>query len=336
MKQLLPSRVTSLFRREFLENKMVILLGPVALVMICLIAIIFSALFVDRVGTLLGGPLVGDFLQELQVTTENTGGSFEIELSNIEGGTVYLESFTDNNSINFQDPRADTKVEVNKGELIQDPSKLNEILYHLHRLLMLVPLFIAINYLLGTLLYDRLDGSYYFWRSMPVSPREEIIVKIIVALFAIPLTYVLASLLIQALSLLIFIFPIYRIGLDPISVIFQNLDISDWLWFLVIDWLDRGIMLAPVFSFIILISAISKRSAMFAMLSITVLLVFLESIFWGTNHIIDGTLHFLPWPISDHSRIIDSPSLLVTGLIVASILLSMAIYFRSHPFYLKD
>ena len=104
MKQLLPSRVTSLFRREFLENKMVILLGPVALVMICLIAIIFSALFVDRVGTLLGGPLVGDFLQELQVTTENTGGSFEIELSNIEGGTVYLESFTDNNSINFQDP----------------------------------------------------------------------------------------------------------------------------------------------------------------------------------------------------------------------------------------
>jgi len=201
---------------------------------------------------------------------------------------------------------------------------------------MLVPLLISINYLVGCLLYDRLDGSYFFWRSMPVSPKEEITVKLMVALFAIPLIFGFVSFLIQILSLLIFIFPIYRIGLDPISVILENLDISNWVWFLILDWLDRGIMLAPIFSFAVLISSLAKRSGFFTSVFAILALVFFESVLFGSNNFIDGALLYLPWPISADVRIIDSPTLLVTGLIITCFFLAMAVYFRSRPLLLNN
>ena len=47
----------------------------------------------------------------------------------------------------------------------------------------------------------------------------------------------------------------------------------------------------------------------------------------GSSNFIDGALRYLPWPISADVRIIDSPTLLVVGLIIA-LFSVMAIYFR--------
>ena len=181
-----------------------------------------------------------------------------------------------------------------------------------------------------------LGWELLFLRSMPVSPKEEITVKLMVALFAIPLVFGFASFLIQILSLLIFIFPIYRIGLDPISVILENLDLSNWVWFLILDWLDRGIMLAPIFSFAVLISSLAKRSGFFTSVFAILTLVFFESVLFGSNNFIDGALLYLPWPISADVRIIDSPTLLVMGLIITCLFLAMAVYFRSRPLFLNN
>ena len=334
MNYFLSSRIASLVRREFFENKTIVILGPLFLVMVSLIAIIFTALFVDRIGTLFGGRLVGEFLQGLDARMIEAGGGLEIKLSDIEGGVISIESFEVDKALGSLDDISNTKAIDNN--LVEDSFKLNEILYYLHKLIMLVPLLISINYLLGCLLYDRLDGSYFFWRSMPVSPKEEITVKLMMALFAIPLIFGFASFLIQILSLLIFIFPIYRIGLDPISVILENLDISNWVWFLILDWLDRGIMLAPIFSFAVLISSLAKRSGFFTSVFAILTLVFFERVLFGSNNFIDGALLYLPWPISADVRIIDSPTSLVTGLIIACVFLGMEIYFRSRPLFLNN
>ena len=336
MNYFLSSRVASLVRREFFENKTIVILGPLFLVMVSLVTIIFTALFVDRVGTFFGGRLVGEFLQGLDARMIEAEAGLEIKLSDIEGGVISIESFEAKKALGSLDDISNTKVIDIDDNLVEDSFKLNEILYYLHKLIMLVPLFISINYLLGSLLYDRLDGSYFFWRSMPVSPKEEITVKLIVALFAIPLVFGFASFLIQILSLLIFIFPIYRIGLDPISVILENLDISNWVWFLILDWLDRGIMLAPIFSFAVLISSLAKRSGFFTSVFAIFTLVFFESVLFGSNNFIDGALLYLPWPISGDVRIIDSPTLLVAGLISACFFLALAVYFRSHPLFLNN
>ena len=334
MNYFLSSRIASLVRREFFENKTIVILGPLFLVMVSLIAIIFTALFVDRVGTFFGGRLVGEFIQGLDARMVEAGGGLEIKLSDIEGGVISIESFEEEKALGSLEDISNTKAIDNN--LVEDSFKLNEILYYLHKLIMLVPLLISINYLVGCLLYDRLDGSYFFWRSMPVSPKEEITVKLIVALFAIPLVFGFASFLIQILSLLIFIFPIYRIGLDPISVILENLDISNWIWFLILDWLDRGIMLAPIFSFAVLISSLAKRSGFFTSVFAILALVFFENVLLGSNNFIDGALLYLPWPISADVRIIDSPTLLVAGLIITCFFLAMAVYFRSRPLFLNN
>ena len=334
MNYFLSSRIASLVRKEFFENKTIVILGPLFLLMVSLIAIIFTALFVDRVGTFFGGRLVGEFLQGLDASMVEAKGGLEIKLSDIEGGVISIESFEEKKALGSLDDISNTKTIDNN--LVEDSFKLNEILYYLHKLIMLVPLLISINYLLGCLLYDRLDGSYFFWRSMPVSPKEEILVKLIVALFAIPLIFSFASFLVQILSLLIFIFPIYRIGLDPISVILENLDISNWVWFLILDWLDRGIMLAPIFSFAVLISSLAKRSGFFTSVFAILALVFFERVLFGSNNFIDGALLYLPWPISADVRIIDSPTLLVTGLIITCFFLAMAVYFRSRPLFLNN
>ena len=334
MNYFLSSRIASLVRREFFENKTIVILGPLFLVILSLICIIFTALFVDKVGTFFGGRFVGEFLQGLDNRMIETEGGLEIKLSDIEGGVISIESFEANETLGSLDNISGTK--AIDDQLVDGSFKLNEILYYLHKLIMLVPLLISTNYLLGCLLHDRLDGSYFFWRSMPVSPKEEIIVKLMVALFAIPLIFGFASFLIQILSLLVFIFPIYRIGLDPISVILENFDISNWVLFLILDWLDRGIMLAPIFSFVILISSLAKRSGVFTSVVAIFSIVFLESVFLGSSNFIDGALHYLPWPISADVRIIDSPTLLVVGLIIACFFLSMAIYFRSRPLFLNN
>ncbi len=336
MNYFLSSRVASLVRREFFENKTIVILGPLFLVMVSLIGIIFTSLFVDKVGAFFGGRLVGEFLQGLDASMVQTEGGVEIELTDIEGGVISIESFEANKALGSLDDMSNTKAIDVDDNLVEGSHKLNEILYYLHKLIMLVPFLISINYLLGCLLHDRLDGSYFFWRSMPVSPKEEIIVKLMVALFAIPLIFGFASFLIQILSLLIFIFPIYRIGLDPISVIYENFDISNWVWFLILDWLDRGIMLAPIFSFAVLISSLAKRSAFFTSVVAIFSIVFLERVFWGSSNFIDGALHYLPWPISADVRIIDSPTLLVVGLIIACFFLAVAIYFRSRPLFLNN
>ena len=336
MNYFLSSRIASLVRREFFENKTIVILGPFVLVMVSLIAIIFTALFIDRVGTFFGGRLVGEFFQGLDASMIEAEGGLEINLSDIEGSVISIESFEEKKALGSLDDISNTKAIDIDNNLVEDSFKLNEILYYLHKLIMLVPLLISINYLLGCLLYDRLDGSYFFWRSMPVSPKEEILVKLMMALFAIPLIFGFASFLIQILSLLICIFPIYRIGLNPISVILENLDFSNWFWFLILDWLDRGIMLAPIFSFAVLISSLAKRSGFFTSVVTIFSIVFLESVFWGSSNFINGALHYLPWPISADVRIIESPTLLVVGLIIACFFLAMAIYFRSRPLFLNN
>ncbi len=336
MNYFLSSRVASLVRREFYENKSVVILGPLFLLMLSLVAIIFTALFVDKVGAFFGGRLVGEFLQGLDTSMVETKGSLVIKLSDIEEGDISIDSFEANGALGSWDDTSNTKAIDIDDNLAEDSFKLNEILFYLHKLIMLVPLLISINYLLGCLIHDRLDGSYFFWRSMPVSPKEEIIVKLMVALFAIPLIFGFASFLIQILSLLIFIFPIYRIGLDPISVILENFDISNWVWFLILDWIDRGIMLAPIFSFAILISSLAKRSGVFTSIVAIFSIAFLESVLWGSSNFINGALHYLPWPISADVRIIDSPTLLVVGLIASCFFLAVAIYFRSRPLFLNS
>jgi ABC-2 type transport system permease protein len=75
--------------------------------------------------------------------------------------------------------------------------ELNVMLSVLHGILLLVLLFTTFNYLLGSLYDDRKDRSILFWRSMPVSEREIVLSKFVMAMVVAPLIYIAVSLLLQ-------------------------------------------------------------------------------------------------------------------------------------------
>ena len=330
-------KITALLRRELLENKTLVIFGPLILAALSIVVVFFIAIFADRLGSTLGGPLVGQFLQDLNAQVIEHKSDVDLHFSNSEEGGAYsLRSFSSKSSTaNFGEHGVDNFGQNNVSKA-HESLILNDILYALHNLLMLVPFFVAISYLLRAFFYDRLDGSYYFWRSMPVSAREEVLTKIVVALFIISGAYLCASLVIQILSLLIFVFPIYRIGLDPIPVVLENFDFIAWFWHVVLDWVKRGFLFAPIFAWILFASAIAVRSASLVALLPVAIFIAIERIFLGTSEIFDNIVCYLPPPFSSQYQSLQNPITLIIGLVFAFSILAMATFFRRNPIFIKS
>lgn len=128
---------------------------------------------------------------------------------------------------------------------------------------MLVAFFIQIHYCLSCLFDDRKDLSVYFWRSLPVSDTLSVGVKLLVGLLIVPSIFLLAGTLLQVL-----------IGVGIIilsSVLSMTYDISLWalvtnssfftnlfkIWWMMVPFV---IWLFPVFAWLMLASAVAKRS----------------------------------------------------------------------------
>ena len=336
MRRILPLRISTLLRREFLEHKTLLLLGPIFIGFIGLILVIFTAIFADKIGSFFGGAALGDFWGSLEVHSLERSIDKQIHFTISSEGTGYeLESFESRMEKTPPLSSMDNRLEVMEVDLENQSFAINEILYSLHKLLMLVPFFVAINYLLGSFLYDRLDGSYLFWRSMPVSAMEEVATKIVVALFLIPLSYLTVSFLIQVLGLIIFTWPIYRIGLDPVSVISDNLDFLGWYWNLLSDWFNRGFLCAPLFSWILLASALSYRSSLFAAILPIVVVIIVERFLSGTYSILSIIFKYVPQPLATGNQDFNDPISSVLGVLFAFSLLYLATYFRRHPLFVS-
>ncbi len=337
MRKLLPLRVLTLLRKEFLEYKTLLLLGPIFLALVGLVSVFFAAIFADKMGTFFGGAALGDVLKGLEVHSLERKVDRQIHFTvSGEGAEYGFESFESQIEKNSTQGTVIDILESNEADGKNRNFAINEILYSLHKLLMLVPFFIAIKYLLGSFLYDRLDGSYLFWRSMPVSASEEVITKISVALFLIPLTYLAVSFLIQTFGLLIFLFPIYRIGFNPISVISDNFDLIGWCLSLLTDWFNRGFLCAPIFSWVLLASTLAYRSSLFiAILPLLVIFVF-ERFFWGTYSVLHLVTKYLPQPLAIRNEDFNDPISTVLGVLFSLALLSFATYFRRSPLYVSN
>lgn len=128
---------------------------------------------------------------------------------------------------------------------------------------MLIALVIQVHYCLSCLFDDRKDLSVYFWRSLPVSDKQTVGVKLLVALFVVPGIFLLAGTLLQLL-----------IGIGFIvlgGVLSIAYDISLWnllgnsgfftnilrMWWTVVPFI---LWLFPVFAWLMLASCMAKRS----------------------------------------------------------------------------
>ncbi|WP_146003615.1 hypothetical protein [Kineobactrum sediminis] len=217
---------------------------------------------------------------------------------------------------------------------------LNPVLDGIHSMMMLVLILVTANYLLGCLYADRKDRSILFWKSMPVSARDEVIAKLGVATLVAPALFIAASLLAQLAMVLLAVLLAARAGLDVMTVVLGNIEFGALLWGQVGGWMKNALWIAPVYAWLMLASAAAKRSPfLFAVAPVIALLV-LEKIMLGSHHVGTALLNHLPQYVVDADTSNDLPfglnrvnvgyiSLLL-GLLSAFVLLWLAVWLRRH------
>jgi ABC-2 type transport system permease protein len=145
---------------------------------------------------------------------------------------------------------------------------------------------LSASYLLDCLYAERRDRSILFWRSMPVSDARVVLVKLLVGLVIVPLGSDLLAALSGALASAILLLRNHALVLHGPGLLQR--DTLAWLRMQGIMLYGLGASLlwyAPFAAWLMLISAWARRSPYAWAFIPPVLLVIIERLEFGTNHI---------------------------------------------------
>jgi hypothetical protein len=219
---------------------------------------------------------------------------------------------------------------------------LNPALHVFHGFLFVVLIIVTVNYLLGCLFNDRKDRSILFWRSLPVSEWEEVLVRFLVALLVAPAIYIAVSLIAQVVFVLLAMLLAWRLDMDPFEVILGNLEFGPLLVQQVGGWLLTSLWVAPLYAWLLLASAWAKRSPFLAAVAPVVGLVVIEQLTLGSDFVATAVKNHVPHYIGGESVVgfyfhkdfwlqIDYVSL-VAGLVFAAAAVVASVYLRRYRF----
>jgi hypothetical protein len=149
--------------------------------------------------------------------------------------------------------------------------------------LTIITIFYAIfcmQYLLTCLYSDRKDGSYLYWRSMPVSETQNVLIKLFMGVGILPLMFFIAL-----LAFLIVMTVVIKLIGSHTSISGSDGLINFGLYrfeFFHIPflWLSGGLWLSPVAAWLLFASAVARRSPYLVFISpILILYIFQISLF---------------------------------------------------------
>lgn len=215
---------------------------------------------------------------------------------------------------------------------------LNPVLQGVHMLMLLVLLVVSLNYALGALYNDRKDRSILFWKSMPVAPREEVLVKLAVVLLVAPAIFLLASLLAQIAMLLLSMALVWRMDLDPVTQVLGNVDFGRLLLDQVGGWLVTALWVAPMYAWCLLASAAARRSPFLLAIAPVLIAMLLESLLFGSSHLASAVQNHIPHYAGERNAVgfylfgpdwaSMDPWGLLLGLLAAGLMLWGAVWLR--------
>jgi ABC-2 type transport system permease protein len=173
------------------------------------------------------------------------------------------------------------------GDLFQvHPRILTTSLASIQTIFVLVLLLIIPSYLLGSLYTDRRDQSILFWKSLPVTETQSVLTKLGTVVLLGPAIYFLAALITGAIYLvlllmygaLMFNLPLPGFGVLVSAVVGSALT-------LVVAWLLLALWFLPVFSWLMLASAVAKKAPFLWAAGLPLGAVVLEAWIFGSNHL---------------------------------------------------
>lgn len=155
--------------------------------------------------------------------------------------------------------------------------------------------FIMFFGLLGALYEERRDRSILFWKSMPVADWQEVLVKLAVPLFVVPLVFLVVVAIAQlAIALFMSIVLLFQGGdvfaVWPIGLMLQA-------WFASIGGgVIYGLWLLPVAAWVLFVSSFAGRMPFMWAVLPPVLIIVVEAMFFGDFQFAEWiSLHIGGW-----------------------------------------
>jgi ABC-2 type transport system permease protein len=199
----------------------------------------------------------------------------------------------------------------------------------------------AMFYALSSLFNDRRDNSILYWKTMPVSEVQTVIVKFLFAVLgfsivAIGISWVSAVVLMSYAHLVL---PAEYLANDTTGMSFSTLVV--WP---VIAVLVSLLWCAPVFSVLLYVSARVKKMPFLTLLVSVVVVRVIERIVFSSDYVFDFLVAHSPFGlISDfsemntvgeflHTFLVDSFPSLVLGLLISAVLIWRTAWHRDNNF----
>lgn len=341
-------RYFTLVQRELQEYKLSLVWTPVAIAAVLSVLLLGSVLLANRISAM-GDGIMGVIMGErtgmpvITINIDEDDGGLDPDAASTALDVEVIDEPADEEDWNFS---REWRFEHDKRDKPQYEStevgSLNPVLLAVHGLLFVVLVFATINYLLGCLFNDRKDRSILFWRSLPVSEWEEVLVRFAVALLVAPAIYIAVSLVAQVLFVLLAMLLVWRMDMDPFATILGNIEFGPLLLQQVGGWMLTALWVAPVYAWLLLASAWAKRSPFLAAVAPVLALMFIEGFALGSDHVATAVKNHVPHYIGGESVVgfyfhrdfwmqIDYPSL-AAGLVFAAAAVVASVYLRRYRF----
>lgn len=357
----------ALIQRELQEYRVSIVWTPIVIAAVLALIMLGSILLANRISAL-GEAIVEVISHEeitngMKISIHVEGDEVEIlkeqelsgapttasvpETHRVQADTSPVEEDDWNFSKDwtFEPKKRDTKKPSVSAAAQDSSDSFNPLLNMLHSLMLMVLVFVSANYLLGCLYNDRKDRSILFFKSMPVSERQEVLVRFSVAVFVAPVIFIGVSLLVQLIGVLMAMLLVWRMEMDPFTTVLANIQFGSLLLNQVGGWLLTALWIAPVYAWLMLASAWAKRSPFMMAVAPVIGAILLERIFVGSDYVSTAITHHVPHftagaeGASAVGYYIEGIDLLgqdyiglVLGLVFTALALAAAVYLRRYRF----
>lgn len=138
---------------------------------------------------------------------------------------------------------------------------------------------------LSVLFDERKDKSILFWKSMPVSDTQEVLVKLATITIVTPIITIGFALIIQLFSsIMLGIFVAFRTSFSAWELVFSNINYGSILAFDIIPMFVNILWVLPIITWFMLVSSFSRRSPFLLAFIIPVLVGVIEAVFFRSSY----------------------------------------------------
>ncbi len=201
-------------------------------------------------------------------------------------------------------------------------------------LLWIASLFTITFTALSSLHDERKDGSILFWKSMPVSDTQEVLVKLATVAFVIPLMIVPFALIIEFFMVIVMTVIGLSNGLDLWEMLYSNINIPLLLVLNIVPQLITVLWILPIIAWFMLVSSFSRRPPFLVAFAVPAIIIATEEIFFNGSLLVNAIVTlFENWANNlgegtyFATTSFSEPAFWV-GLAIAGVLTAGSIYFR--------